>query len=188
MAISVNWATKVITVPKTDMELIQSTPIEIRKLDLDVFRLALRALEDDAEGMPFPRTHKHETEVTLGGITFVRKIEFINDYTITFEDGQYVVNAVGANSNISDVKNPNYVSLNTANSAGLQTIGSGLSSEEQTRLAFIYHITGGKWKIDTETKQMIFYEDDNYTEVARFNLKDKDGNAAYEEVYERERY
>ena len=46
-------------------------------------------------------------------------------------------------------------------------------------------MTSGKWKIDKDSKQMIFYEEDNATEVMRFNLKDKEGDASYTEVFER---
>lgn len=119
MAISVNWATKVITVPKADTTLIQSSPIEIRELNLNVFRLALKDLEDDAEGMPFLDTHQHNTEVLLGGIVYARVLEIINGYTVTFENGSYALNLVGANSNVGDVVNFNQVSVRTANSAGL---------------------------------------------------------------------
>jgi hypothetical protein len=48
----------------------------------------------------------------------------INNYTVTFEDGQYAVNLVGANSNIADVVNVNQVSVRSANSAGLQDLTS----------------------------------------------------------------
>ena len=129
MAISVNWATKVIYVPKADMSLVQSSPFEVRELDIDVFRLALKDLEDDVEGMPFLDTHRHSTTVTIGGTTLARVVEIINDYTVTFEDGQYAVNLVGANSNISDVLNLNQVSVRSANSAGLIVVtqGSGVT-------------------------------------------------------------
>ena len=48
---------------------------------------------------------------------------------------------------------------------------------------------GGRWKIDKDTDQMIFYKDDNVTEVARFNLYDALGNLTDigDDVYERER-
>ena len=49
--------------------------------------------------------------------------------------------------------------------------------------AFIKSIEGGRWKIIDN--QMVFYKDDNVTEVARFNLLDKDGKAAEENVMER---
>jgi len=50
-----------------------------------------------------------------------RVVEIINDYTITFEDGQYAVNLVGANSNVADRVNVNQVSVRASNSAGLIT-------------------------------------------------------------------
>ena len=52
----------------------------------------------------------------------------INGYTVTFEDGQYAVNLVGANSNVGDRVNVNQVSVRSANSAGLQDLSTILSS------------------------------------------------------------
>lgn len=117
--ITVDWPNKVIFIPKAFCEISQTTPIEIRNLDLNLFRLELLKLESSPEGMPYPRTNKHNTEVLLGGITYARIIEMINDYTITFEDGSYAVNLLGANSNVGDVINLNQVSVRSANSAGL---------------------------------------------------------------------
>jgi len=119
MAITVDWPVKIINVPKADMTLIQSSPIEVRELNLDTFRLTLKNLEDDAEGMVFIDTHRHNPPVDVGGIILARVVEIINGYTVTFEDGAYVVNMVGANSNVLDRVNPNNVSVRSANSAGL---------------------------------------------------------------------
>jgi hypothetical protein len=119
MAITINWGTKVINVPRADMLLVQSVPTEIRQLDLDQFRLTLNDLQDDEAGMPFPTTHRHVQPITVGGVTLARVVEIINGYTVTFEDGQYAVNLVGANSNVGDVTNVNQVSIRSANSAGL---------------------------------------------------------------------
>jgi hypothetical protein len=125
VALSIDWLTKVITVPKADTTLIQSNPIEIRELNLDTFRLNLKAIEDSEEGMPFLDTHQHNTTVTVGGVTLARVVEIINGYTVTFEDGAYRVNLVGANSNVADVLNLNTVQVAANNSAGLiQTIGA----------------------------------------------------------------
>jgi hypothetical protein len=55
----------------------------------------------------------------------------------------------------------------------------------ETLIAFISDIEGGRWKI--ENNQMIFYKDDNVTEVARFNLYDEAGDPAETDVFERER-
>lgn len=120
MTISVDWAdTKVISVEKTDLILVQASPQEIYDLDLDVFRLTLLDLQDDPDGRPWQKTYKHDTESTLGGLTYARKIEIVPPYTVTFEDGQYAVNLVGANSNVADRTNVNQVSVRPQNSAGM---------------------------------------------------------------------
>jgi len=119
MAISIDWETRIITVPRADMTLIQSTPVEIRELNLNDFRLNLKDLEDGEDGIVYPDTHSHNTEVLLGGIVYARVIEIINGYTVTFENGTYAVNLVGANSNVGDVVNLNFVSIRSSNSAGL---------------------------------------------------------------------
>ncbi len=46
-------------------------------------------------------------------------------------------------------------------------------------------VTSGRWQIDAGSKQMIFYEEDNVTEVMRFNLKDRTGSASFSEVFDR---
>lgn len=124
MSISIDWKNKIINVPRSSLTLIQSSPSEIRQMDIDVFRKELKDLEDDEEGAIFPDTHTHNTTVTVGGVVLARVIQIINGYTITFEDGQYAVNLVGANSNIGDVINVNQVSIRSSNSAGLQDISA----------------------------------------------------------------
>lgn len=119
MAISINWGTYVINIPKADTTLLQASPTEIRELNINNFRLALKDLEDDENGMVFPKTHNHNPSVSLSGIELARVVEILPPYTITFEDGQWAVNLAGANSNISDRTNVNQVSVRSANSAGL---------------------------------------------------------------------
>ena len=119
MAISIDWGTKVINVPMSAMATVQVSPIIIMELNLNTFRLKLKDLEDDEDGMPFPNTHNHNTEVNVGGLILARVIEIINGYTVTFEDGQYAVNLIGANSNVGDVINVNQVSVRSFNSAGM---------------------------------------------------------------------
>ena len=120
MAISVDQTTYVISVPKSDLTLIQASP-EVRELSLNWLRLALRDWEDDEGSIYMPKTHTHNTEVTLAGLTYARIIEILSPYTVEFEDGQYTINCVGANHNLSDVKVANQVSLIVNNAAGLIT-------------------------------------------------------------------
>ena len=121
MAITIDWPNKIINIPKADLTLIQSTPTEIRELDLNQFRLTLKDLEDGDTGIVYLDTHRHNPPVIVGGVELARVVEIINDYTITFEDGQYAVNLVGANSNVADRVNVNQVSVRASNSAGLIT-------------------------------------------------------------------
>jgi hypothetical protein len=129
MSITINFNTKVISIPKTFMT--QKTPI-LFELDVNALRLALKEIEESGAGIVYPDTHRHNTEITLSGVTYARSVEIINGYTITFEDGQYVVSCVGANHNIADVKNLNQVSIVVGNSAGLvvTTGGGGATANE----------------------------------------------------------
>jgi len=116
MAVSIDWANRIIFVPKADLTFLGGSLYE---LDTNWFRIQLKDLEDNEAGQVNPDTHKHNTTVLLGGIEYARIIEIINGYTITFEDGQYAVNLVGSNNNIADVTNVNQVSIRPNNSAGL---------------------------------------------------------------------
>lgn len=127
MAISVNWATQVIFVPKADLVLISGTQYS---WDVDAFRLELKALEASEEGMPFVDTHRHITQYTIAGFTYARAVEIINGYTVEFEDGQYTVISSGANHNTADVKVENQVSLVTQNSAGLVVVEATVSADD----------------------------------------------------------
>jgi hypothetical protein len=107
-------------VPKADLTLIQSSP-EVRELDVDWFRLQLLDWEDNESSIYMPKTHTHNTEVTLAGLTYARIVEILSPYTVEFENGTYTINCVGANHNISDKKVANSVSLIVNNAAGLIT-------------------------------------------------------------------
>ncbi len=43
----------------------------------------------------------------------------------------------------------------------------------------------GRWQVDSETNQMIFYQDDNTTVIARYNLFDSGGTPSVTEVFDR---
>jgi hypothetical protein len=50
----------------------------------------------------------------------------------------------------------------------------------------LYNISFGRWKITTgSSPQMIFYKDDNATEIVRFNLFDETGAPSFDAVFER---
>ena len=170
MALSIDWNTKIITVPRTDMTLVSASP-EIRELDLNIFRLELKDIEDD-EGMPFDTTHEHIAPKTFSGITLARVVELINGYTVTFEDGLYTVNATGANSNIADSTNKNSVSLNTFNSAGLVGLDALTELTSDIRRIIANRL------VDNGDETATIYEDDAVTPLYTIDPFTKDERGA----------
>ena len=47
------------------------------------------------------------------------------------------------------------------------------------------YIHTGRWEVDENTNQMIFYQDDNVTEMGRFDLKNEDGEPSVASVFKR---
>lgn len=122
MPLAFDHLTRVITIPQNYL-----TPLSGNNYELDTNQLRLDVIDymDSEEGMSLPDVIRHNTQVTLAGITFARTIEFINGWTITFEPGTYSVSLTNSNNNIADVMNLNGVSLRSANSAGLIVTGAG---------------------------------------------------------------
>ena len=120
MIVNVDWGNRIVNIPKSEMLLVQSSPVEIRQLDLTEFRYALHDAQDSEAGMAYPHIHNHNFAVTVAGVSLAQVVEIVNNYSVTFEDGLYNVNIVGGNSNVADRVNKNQVGVNTANSAGLQ--------------------------------------------------------------------
>ena len=136
MTISVDWGnTDIIDIEQSDLTLVSCT---LYTLDTDAFRLTLKGLEDDEEGMPFPRTHNHNPPVSLFGVTYARTIEILSPYSVRFEDGQYSVRLEGSNNNIGDVGAgilvQNQVQVIPTNSAGL--IEDTSDSAQQSMMSY----------------------------------------------------
>jgi hypothetical protein len=166
MTVSINWATKRITVPQADLTFISGA---LYDLDIDVLRLNLKNIEDSEEGMPHPDTHRHNTEVVLSGVTYARTFEIINGYTLDFQDtgSPYTVRCGGANHNLADVFVPGTteVSLIIGNSAGLISVtsGSGLSTAQDERLTRIEKWLRNKQILNPANGARTVYDDDNST-------------------------
>lgn len=139
MAMTIDWPTKVIEVPRSDLTLVSGTLYE---MDTETyFRTELMALADDEVGMAFPTPYRHSTAVTVAGVTYSRVIEIINGYSVKFTpDSQWTVKLTGSNNNLFDVAGgvlvQNQVQVIPTNSAGLQTVtsGSGLSETQDNTL------------------------------------------------------
>lgn len=129
MPISVNPVTKVIDVPQSYLTVV--TPGVLFELDTDQFRRDLRAWEATEAGRTEDRTHDHNPEYTVAGVTYARKVELINGYRWRLEDtgAHYTCRLAGSNNNLFDVANGVFiphgnVTLIPGNSAGLQTVNT----------------------------------------------------------------
>jgi hypothetical protein len=183
MAISVNPATRRITVPQSDL-----TPLggALYQLDVDWLRQQLKDWEDSEVGMTLPDTHRHNTTAVLSGATYARLVEIINGYTLEFQTTgtPYTVSCTGANHNLADVFIPGSsgVSLIIGNSAGLVQIstGSGLSTAQDQRLTLIEKLLRNKQITDPVTGKLVVYDDDNTNILVQGDLfEDAAGSQAY---------
>tara|TARA_A100001011_G_scaffold302454_1_gene316158 strand:- start:2707 stop:3141 length:435 start_codon:yes stop_codon:yes gene_type:complete len=55
--------------------------------------------------------------------------------------------------------------------------------EVDTRLT--RHFTVGQWELDSASNQLIFYQDDNVTEIGRFDLENDSGSPSVDSVFKR---
>lgn len=121
MAYSVDWITKIITIPVTDLTLVSGTRYQ---LNLENFLYEIRRLEwDFADGLWAPKILEHSNIRTdFAGANYAAFDEVVNGYTVTIGPGPTRVDLVGSNNNIADVINNTDIILTSANSAGLTNI------------------------------------------------------------------
>jgi len=121
MAVSINYSTYVISVPKADTQFVETNPqtgLEIRSLNIVTFGKALADVQDNAPDVWAPTAFTYTAPADVGGVFLAPVLLILSPYTVTFEDGQYAVNFVGGNTNLQDFVNVNQVSIRPANSAG----------------------------------------------------------------------
>lgn len=143
MAISIDWPTKVITVNQADCTLVSGT---LYSLDTEgVFRAQVNALSSSEAGLPFLRPIDHQTQYSVFGATYARKVEVINGYSVTFlPDTDWSVLLQGSNNNLADIDNgilnKNSVLPIPNNTAGLIVFESGVSGLTPQESAMMLHM------------------------------------------------
>lgn len=60
-----------------------------------------------------------------------------------------------------------------------------MTTQISSSVEIIRGMTEGRWYIDENTNKMFFYDKDNTTLIAEYNLKDKDGLPTVDAVFER---
>lgn len=130
MSYSVNWLTKVISIPDTDL-----IPVSAGRyrLDMDAFRIEVRRIEW-SEGLFAEQILEHvNRKLNFAGADYAGFDEIINGYTIQFTGSLSRVDLAGSNNNLIDVLVPTGVSVVPSNSSGLQVVvvGSGVTQQDK---------------------------------------------------------
>jgi len=111
MALLLDWSTKVITVPKTELTHVSGTH---HTITVDYWWQLLREANYNAEGMVFDTMYNSIAPTA----STPRIVEVINGYTVQFENGLYSVEFINGNTNFRDVEIKNMVSVGTNNTTG----------------------------------------------------------------------
>ncbi len=171
MSYTVNWLTKVITIPVGDLTLVSGTRYS---LDMSDFMIECRRLESSfTDGLWASQILLHDnTKVDFAGADYAPFDDIINGYEVQFGAGPTRVDLLGSNNNLVDVLIPTGVAVVPSNSAGLQRVtissGSGLSTVEHDALIEVLKLTGNK--VTAAGEVITIYEDDGNTVWKSFNL------------------
>ncbi len=155
---------------------------------------AIREWEDDPWNMSYQKVIDAVGKADLGGgvVTGIT-MTLSSDWQIQFWAGVgYGIvkdgNIVGGYSNQPIKATGGSDTILQLGAVGATIVTAEMEAELaqlQADIDFIKEIEGGRWKL--LNNQMIFYEDDNVTEVARFNLFDENGLPTMSNVMERVR-
>lgn len=117
MAYTVNWVTKVVTIPLTDLTLVSGSNYT---MNVDMAHDELRRLEwEFTEGLWAEHAIDFVETQVLSGITYVPIIKLVNGYTWLTDASDINIFLIGSNSNFLDTFIPgNGVSVLANNSAG----------------------------------------------------------------------
>ena len=174
MALTLDPATRLISVPQSDLTLVTGT---LYSMDTDQFRKDVMDLLASEDYIWMADAYIHNTEVTVAGVTYARTLEFINGYSVQFTpNSAWSVRLEGSNNNIFDVENgilvQNQVQVIPTNSAGLISAGTALSTAEQQELADIHAAHFNRRRHDTTANTITIYAADNTTPLHVFDADD----------------
>lgn len=128
MAYTVNWTTKVISVPLGDLTLISGVNYS---LDAGDFWLEMRRLEaSPTDGLWAEQTLEFVNSQLLSGLTYSAIVKLINGYTWDITSSNINVSLLGPNNNLLDTYIPgNGISVLANNSAGKTESGAAAAGD-----------------------------------------------------------
>ena len=192
MAISIDYPSGVIFVPKADTIFVGLDPLgnEVRDFDILQFWRDLRAEEDTPEGRAFPRIlDSNPPDPTYN---LARSVNITDYYFVEFDDASgtdaYKVELRNANTNTAVRRILNLVQVSANNSSGLAETGvSGLTAGEAAQLTTIEDQTLdlvklriNKMILDKDTGEMTIFDDNDTDPLYVGNIwEDKDALQIY---------
>jgi len=117
VAYAVNWITRVITIPASDLVLVSGSRYRLLATS---FTSEIRRLEwDFIDGLWAEHIlERDSTRFDFSGVDYAPFEKVVNGYTIEFVGGMTRVDLIGSNCNIADVLIANGVTVVPSNSAG----------------------------------------------------------------------
>lgn len=166
MAYTVDWISKVVTIPTSDLILVSGTRYQLNMWD---FLLEIRRLESAFDGGLWAESivDHGNTRVDFAGVDYAPFDEIINGYLITFTGAALRVDLVGSNNNLVDVFYAPGVSVVPSNSAGL-IVYEGQDS--LTELEFIRKLLDNKAVIAPDDLSVTIYDDDKVTPIRIYDV------------------
>ena len=130
MAYAVNWATKVVTIPLTDLTFVSGTNYTLDAADVWI---ELRRLEaSPSDGLWAEQIAEFVNTQVLSGLSYSAILKMINGYTWDTNTSNKTISLLGINNNLLDTFIPgNGISVLANNSGGKITVDSGLSAITQ---------------------------------------------------------
>ena len=171
MTIAVDWPNSAITVNQSDCTFVSGT---FYTFSIDTLWTKLIDLEDDVDGIVWPRTQDNAPPNTIAGTTLARQLSIRSPYTVEFlPDSQWTVQLEDANTNVWSVGDgilvQNQVQVIPTNSAGLAF------STDTTRARKV--LTNRQELVDTGTDVVMRTWDDDGTTVLEENIVTDDADA-----------
>ena len=133
MSYSVNWTTKVVTIPLSDLTLVSGSNYS---LDASDVWIELRRLEaSPGDGLWADQIAEFVNTQVLSGLPYSAILKMINGYTWDTNTTNKTISLLGINNNLLDVFIPgNGISVLANNSAGKITTGSGLDATQDDKI------------------------------------------------------
>lgn len=171
MAYSVNWLTKVVTIPLSDLMLVEGSNYV---LNVDYAHDEIRRLEwEFSQGLWAEHAIEYINSYILSGLTYSPVIRMINGYTWYIDTTNINVGLVGSNSNFLDTFIPgNGVSVLANNSAGKTSDDVALTPEQDTKLTEVHNAHHRRRHWDKDAQTITLYEEDKTTPDKVFDTND----------------